>query len=241
MLYGGTVALICATVLSCGNADDVPDPPQEFLEIEVVPKSENCFISGLSTSVLGNHPAGARLIARSNCMHAGGLRISDVPGIRNLHFLDGVSTSGPTVVSGNRQLTSLNGMGSLSRVDTLEITDNHSLRTLEGLDALERVKPREGPLDTSPTTPGLISIRYNESLESLAGLGNLKTANSLVIHHNPNLDSIEAIHGMKSLDYLSIVFTPVPRCQIDRFLGELESPPDEVEIRGVASGECESE
>jgi hypothetical protein len=241
MLHGSVIVLICSLALSCGNTGEVPDPPREFLEIEVVPKVKDCFISSGSTNVKGDHPAGARLIARSDCRHTLGITIQEVPGIRDLHFADGIVTSRSTKILRNPQLRTLGGLDSLKRTSVLEVKNNPSLRTLEGLDSLEIAKPSDDPLTLTSSTPGTITIEGNDALESVRGLNNLTAANSIVIHNNQNLKSIESLYGMSSLGYLSIRNSPVPQCQIDVFLNELEQPPEEVDVVAVGSGDCTSD
>lgn len=244
MLCGGSAILLCLALLSCGNADqEPPAPPEEFLEIEVTQKTEDCYISyAFGGTVQGNHPAGARIIAASRCMHAAALTIESVPGIRDLHFVRGIRTSdGEINIQGNSELQSLDGFNELQRTDVIEIRFNDSLENLHGLEGLEEVRPPNDPFVSPSLTPGAVRIKDNASLTTLDGLDNLERSTSLIITNNTRLRSMEALYGMKSLDYLTIINSPIPQCQIDEFLSRLESEPMEVELNRVGSGECSDE
>ncbi|MGM0556631.1 MAG: hypothetical protein ACQEVA_09670 [Myxococcota bacterium] len=213
--------------------------PAGFAELEPVTKDDDCYISNVNTKVFGSHLAGARLIAHSPCKLAGALSISEVPGIRNLWFLDGIeSVWGTTLLDGNDELESLEGLESVQRTGMLEIVGNSSLQTLKGLDGLRTVAPPDDPLYTGMEEPGVIRIAGNPSLRSLDGLENLKSAKVVTITNCENLSSIESLYGMKTLEFLTIRNAQVPECQVDELLGRLESTDVEVDLAGLGSGDC---
>jgi hypothetical protein len=238
VLRGSVIALFGVVTLSCGNADPAPLPPG-FVELEPVPKVDDCYISQYWTEVSEGHLPGARLIAHSPCRHTYGLTISDVPGITDVWFVKGLETvQEVTRIDENAELRSLEGLESVTTTDTLEITNNDSLKTLEGLDGLTSIAPPDDPLNTPVQTSGLLRIEFNPNLKSLDGLENLESANAIVISNCENLQSIEALYGLKRLNFLTIRNARVPRCQVDELLSRLENTDVEVDLAGLGSGDC---
>ena len=102
----------------------------------------------------------------------------------NLPCLTAVVT---LVVRDNDSLANLNGLSSLSLVDsTLWVLENGSLTDLDGLSDL--------------TSVGTLSIGRNKALTNLDGLSNL-TGNimGLSIHHNDSLTSLDGLSNVTSV------------------------------------------
>lgn len=241
-LHGSIVALLCVAMLSCGDAGDEPQPPAGYLQIEAAVKDEECYITQVVTSLQQEHIAAARLFAQSPCKYVHSLTVESIPGIRDLSFLEGLSmVEGETWITGNSELRSLEGLDSLTRTDVLHVRFNASLETLQGLESLKEVSPPNDPLVNPSVTPGAIRIEDNASLRSLDGLENLEISTSLYLTNNTSLRSMKALYGMKSVDYVTITNSPIPRCQINEFLSRLDNEPIEVELNAVGSGDCADE
>ena len=236
-----SIAILTAIAMfSCGKEPDEPKPPEGLSDVEVTEKSVDCYISNGGTQIYSDYLGPVRLIANSPCKKVFGLSVERMPGVESLWFLEGIESSRSVVfISGNPQLQSLDGLQSLSRTNELEVRDNASLRSLTGLSGLEYVRPSEDPLSLPSQTPGNITLKNNPELCSLDGLENLKEATSIVISNCSSLRSIEAIDGLDRLDGLTILNSPVPRCQIDEFIAGLDSEPEYLDIGNVGSGSCD--
>ena len=235
-----TVIVLSMAVLACGSEPDEEDPPPGLSDIEVSEKTEDCYVSHGGTTLLGDNIGPVRVIARSPCKASSYISVSHVRGLESLWFLRGIESVDTTLsISGNSELETLEGPEDLRSANQIDLKGNASLRSLEGLKGLERLAPSDDPLAIEPSIPGSIEIRGSPNLRTLDGLENLTEATSVVISNCDSLRSIEALYGIGQLEGLTIIKSPVPRCQIEQLISEMEYEPPYLDIKAVGSGTCE--
>jgi hypothetical protein len=240
LLRGSIIAFLGLVVLSCGDEPNEDLPPEGIDEIEVASKTDDCFISNGGTAIQGDHLANIRLIARSPCRKVDGLFVEDVPGVTSLWFLSGITSVKQSLwIERNPSLETLEGLDSLRRAEEIRIVSNPSLVSLNGLESLTELTAADDPLVPPLSPSGVLEIHDNDELRSLSGLENLTKANVVLISHCRNLQSIEALYQLESLQSLKVINSPVPRCQIDELISRLDGEPEFVDIAGVGTGDCQ--
>jgi len=136
---------------------------------------------------------------------------------------------------GNRQLESLDGLESLSSVESLRIDSNESLKDISGLKNLKTVR-REMVISSNDSlgnmrgldnirSAGSVEIGGNESLKDLDGLGRLEAVEwDLSINANRSLRNIDGLEKLTDLGgNLSIYGNKVlPACEAEELVDRLE-------------------
>lgn len=110
--------------------------------------------------------------------------IVDLTPLRNLDITSVINLE----VDNNSFLETLDGLEGLKRMNSwLGFYNNSALKNLEGLSGLES---NQG---------AIISIAYNDSLESLQGLRRISNAESIYIENNSKLTNLDGLQGLETL------------------------------------------
>jgi hypothetical protein len=144
------------------------------------------------------------------------LVIEDNNAIGSLHGLENIENLGQLTIARNGQLTNLEGLSGLKRVDgVLSIESNPNLTSVSGAPNLWRVDNLFiGGNELLPDLNGLSSLRsassiqilYNSALTSLQGLSNLSGGLSLLkLQSDPLLTNLHGLEGITSAGDITIV------------------------------------
>jgi hypothetical protein len=102
--------------------------------------------------------------------------------------------SGKLLLTNNPGLTSLDGLGSIQELASVDISENVGLATLAGLNV--------------PAQLTTISIRSNPLLTDVVGLANLQLVETIEIEDSPSLPSLGALSNLQAADSLVLVNNP---------------------------------
>jgi len=124
---------------------------------------------------------------------------------------------GTVTISGN-DITNLNGLKNINRINTLIIRDNPSLTSLKGLDSLRVLTGYYGlVIENNPSLTDLsalnnledaayiLFIANNDALTNLSGLNNLSEVHMYItISDNASLIDLSGLEGITNTGHLSI-------------------------------------
>ncbi len=139
------------------------------------------------------------LSALQNCAVTELLAVVGNTSLTSLNGLNSVTTlNGPfpvgdaLLINQNPALTSLNGLNNLTQARGVQIQDNAALTSLTGLDNLTQIF---GLIN------GNLTIRFNNALTSLDGLGSLNSIEKeLIIEENPALTNIMGLSALTNVN-----------------------------------------
>lgn len=153
-------------------------------------------------------------------LHDGHLEIIGNPALLNIEALGNIASIGyfisngdkygaEVIISGNKLLSSLNGLHQIDSLQTLIIGDNDSLTTLSTLKNLKSVAGLAvygqsgltslNGLENLKSMPGNLSIYANTALTSLAGLDSLQDIGGNLFIESNGLLSLNGLNNLQSI------------------------------------------
>lgn len=161
------------------------------------------------------------------------------------------SISGTLFIGNNPGLTSLDGLESLTSVDTVQIVNNPALEdvsALSGLDTARRLDITGNPrLDVISGANRLSHLDElvveNNGLTRLSGFDGLRTAREITIEHNPRMIYLSGLGQLRLVEHLSVRDNPrlAPTAGLFHSLQDVDV--GELAARGsvvIERGECEA-
>jgi len=118
------------------------------------------------------------------------LTITGNPQLTDLNGVEGLKGLTSLVIDDNTNLTALKGIENLKALTNLKISNNYALTDLKGIEGLKALTSLE--------------ISDIAELTDLKGIESLKALTSLEISHNDSLTSLKGIENLKALTYLAI-------------------------------------